>query len=231
MFTLHTFYKSKEWEGLLQIIKMERLNDKGQLICEHCGRPITAKYDCIGHHTIPLTEDNVNDAIISLNPEHIQLVHHRCHNKIHNKLGYQMRMVYIVWGSPLSGKTSWVQQNIAPGDLIVDMDSIWQCVSGQPKYVKPNKLKSVVFGLRDELLQMVQYRRGKWNNAYIIGGYPLQMERERLVNSLSAQDIFIDTDMQTCIDRLHCCTDGRDIKEWENYITDWWNKYTPPTLN
>ncbi|MSA02922.1 hypothetical protein GKG47_14135 [Lactonifactor sp. BIOML-A3] len=229
MFTLHTFYKSNEWEGLLQIIKMERLNDKGQLICEYCGRPITAKYDCIGHHRIPLTDDNVNDVYVSLNPEHIQLVHHRCHNKIHNKLGYQMRQVYIVWGSPLSGKTSWVQQNIAPGDLIVDMDSIWQCVSGQPKYVKPNKLKSVVFGLRDELLQMVQYRRGKWNNAYIIGGYPLQMERERLVSLLSAQDIFIDTDMQTCLDRLHCSTDGRNIKEWENYITDWWNKYTPPT--
>ena len=229
MFTLHTFYKSNEWEGLLQIIKMERLNDKGQLICEYCGRPITAKYDCIGHHRIPLTDDNVNDVYVSLNPEHIQLVHHRCHNKIHNKLGYQMRQVYIVWGSPLSGKTSWVQQNITPGDLIVDMDSIWQCVSGQPKYVKTNKLKSVVFGLRDELLQMVQYRRGKWNNAYIIGGYPLQMERERLVSLLSAQDIFIDTDMQTCLDRLHCSTDGRNIKEWENYITDWWNKYTPPT--
>lgn len=40
MFTLSTFYKTKEWEQLIEILKIERANDEGVLICEHCGKPI-----------------------------------------------------------------------------------------------------------------------------------------------------------------------------------------------
>ena len=87
MFTLDTFYKSSDWQKLLAVLKMERVDPDGQLICWHCGKPITKSYDAIGHHTIFLTEENVNDAMISLNPELIRFVHHRCHNLIHNKFG------------------------------------------------------------------------------------------------------------------------------------------------
>jgi hypothetical protein len=31
------------------------------------------------------------------------------------------------------------------GDLIVDMDSIWECISGCGRYVKPNRILSIVF--------------------------------------------------------------------------------------
>lgn len=230
MYSLATFYRADDWTTLLRILKSERLNSKGQIICAHCGQPITRKYDCIGHHRIPLTEDNVNDVSISLNPDLIDLVHHRCHNMIHNRFGYQCRTVYLVWGSPLSGKTTWVQESMSVGDLIVDIDRIWECVSGQPAYIKPQRLKSVVFGIRDELLDMVRLRRGKWANAYVIGGYPLSMERERLITSLDARSIYVDTPKAECLDRLACCNDGRNVKDWTTYINDWWEKYTPPTL-
>lgn len=75
MYTLDNFYKSKQWQKLLEVIKLERVNEDGQLICWHCGKPITDKYDAIGHHTIFLTEENVNNSEISLNPELIQMVH------------------------------------------------------------------------------------------------------------------------------------------------------------
>ena len=93
MMNLGNFYKSPEWFKLMQIIKTERLNPQGELICEHCGKPIVRAYDCIGHHVIALTEDNVNDYDISLNPENIMLLHHRCHNKIHNRLGIGVKNV------------------------------------------------------------------------------------------------------------------------------------------
>ena len=223
--SLYNFYRSKEWTNLLQILRNERINAEGYIICEHCNKPIVKAYDCIGHHKIELTEENYTDYNISLNPDNIALVHHRCHNLIHNKLSYSGRQVFIVYGSPLSGKSSYVAEAMAEGDLVIDMDSIWQCVSGCERYIKPARLKSVVFAVRDNLLESVKYRRGKWLNAYIIGGYPYQAERERLIDSLGAREVFIDTDRDTCINRLLACEDNRNKDEWTKYINDWWLQY------
>lgn len=118
---LQKFYKSSKWEKLLKSIKNDRLSEDGSTICEYCGKPIVKAYDCIGHHKIELTGDNVNDVSISLNPYNIALIHHKCHNKIHNKLGYSKRNVYIVWGSPLAGKSTFVKESMVEGDLVVDM--------------------------------------------------------------------------------------------------------------
>ena len=222
--SLYNFYRSREWENLLKVIKLQRADSQGNIICEHCGKPIVRSYDCIGHHVTELTEENYTDYNISLNPVNIKLVHHKCHNIIHNKLYSNNRQVFIVYGSPLAGKSSWVADNMTEGDLIIDIDNIWECVSGCDRYVKPNRLKSVVFAVRDNLLESVKYRRGKWLNAYIIGGYPYQAERERLIDSLGAREVFIDTPYEECVKRLQSCED-RDKKLWEQYIADWWLQY------
>ena len=226
MVTLENFYRSKDWQKLLEVIKFERLNEEGQLICWHCGKPITDKYDCIGHHTIFLTEDNVNDSNISLNPDLIQLVHHKCHNRIHNKLGYTKREIFLIYGSPMSGKSTYVKTVAEPGDLIIDINNIWECISVNG--IHANKVKAVVFLLRDRLLEAVKYRLGKWDNCYIIGGYPLISERERLCKELGAREIFIDTPKEECIKRLNQCED-RDKEEYLKFIEDWWRKYIPPS--
>ena len=223
--SLYQFYRSKEWEGLLKVLKMERLDASGNLICEHCGGPIVRAYDCIGHHKIELTDANYMDAQISLNPDNIALVHHRCHNIIHNKLGHTGRQVFIVYGAPLSGKSSYVSEVSEVGDLIVDIDSIWQAVSGQARYVKPGRLKAVVFAARDNILESVRYRRGRWMNAYVIGGYPYEAERERLRAQLGAREVFIDTSKEECIKRL-MASDDRNHDEWLGYINDWFLQYS-----
>lgn len=221
----YEFYKSKEWEALIKVLRLERVNAQGDIVCEYCNKPIVKKYDCIGHHIIELTDENYTDAEISLNPDNIALVHHRCHNLIHNKLGYSQRQVFIVYGSPLSGKSSYVAEAMSEGDLIIDLDSIWQAVSGCDRYVKPNRLKSVVFSVRDNLIESVKFRRGKWLNAYVIGGYPFKAERERLASMLGAREIYIDTSKEECIQRLSEAEDGRDKTEWLKYIEDWWLEF------
>ena len=226
MFTLENFYRSNEWQNLIKVLKLERLNDKGELICWHCGKPITRQYDAIAHHTIFLTNDNVNNYEVSLNPDLIRFVHHRCHNKIHNKLGFVKREIFLVYGSPLSGKTTWAKDNMDEGDLLIDIDNIWECVSGCERYVKPKRLNAVVFGIRDELMRMVKYKVGKWNNAYIVGGFPLISERERLCKELGAREIYIECTKEECLSRLEL-SDNIDKSEWKKYIEDWWKIYHP----
>ena len=98
-----SFYKSKEWQNLLTNLKLERTNQEGKLICEYCGKEIAKKYDCIGHHKIPLNNNNINDYTISLNPDNIMLIHFKCHNAEHHRFGFELpKKVYIVYGAPCS---------------------------------------------------------------------------------------------------------------------------------
>lgn len=155
MYTLDNFYQSKQWIKFYSMLRLERTDKEGNLICWHCGKPIVSKYDAIAHHTLFLTDANVNDFSVSLNPDLVQFVHHRCHNKIHNKFGYQRQEVFLVYGSPLSGKSTYVDTVSEPGDLIVDLDKIWEGITGGKKYKKPPVLNSVAFGVRDYLLESV----------------------------------------------------------------------------
>lgn len=221
------FYHTKAWERLISTIRQQREREDGFVYCEHCGKPIIKAYDCIGHHTIELTDENVNDAEIALNPELVMLVHHKCHNQIHNKLGYSERQVYLIYGSPLAGKTSYVESVKMPGDLIVDMDNIWQCISGMDRYQKPGRLNAVAFKVRDVLVDAIKTRLGRWQNAYIIGGYPYSGDRERLCKILGAREIYIDTSMEECMERLQKTEDSREKEEWKKYIEEWWRKYSP----
>ena len=224
MYDLSSFYHGKEWRKLVEAIRIERVNEDGQLICEYCGKPIVRKYDAIGHHKVELTEENVNDFEVSLNPDNVVMVHHACHNRIHDKLGYSRREVYLVYGPPRAGKTTWVRENMTEGDLVVDMDNVWECVSGCERYVKPKRLNAVVFKVRDVLIDAVKYRLGRWHNAYVIGGYPLSSERERLCRELGAREVFIDATMEECIQRAEGM-DKDSVEDWKKFIAEWFERY------
>lgn len=227
---LQSFYKSRQWENFIKRLRIERADSGGNIICEHCGKPIVKAYDCIGHHIQELTVDNVGDATISLNPDNISLVHFKCHNEIHKRFGYSptvVKQVYIVYGAPCSGKTTFVNDVAEKSDIILDIDRLYSAIKAGccGEYEKPNELLTNVFALRDCMLDMIKVRRGKWHNAYIIGGYPLQGERERLADSVGAiKTIFIDTPKDVCIARA-----AQKSDEWKTYIDQWFERYTPPS--
>lgn len=220
MLTLDNFYRSDEWEALRKLLMMERLDDSGNLICAHCGKPINKKYDCIAHHTIRLTDDNVNDYNISLNPDNIELIHFSCHNKLHQRYEGFVQRVYLVYGSPCAGKTTWVQGVAYDDDLILDMDSIWQCICKADRQHKPGRLKANAFGIRDCIIDQIRCRSGMWRNAYVIGGYPLRTDRDRLCNLLNATPIYIEEKKETCLSRA-------EDENWENFIEDWFDAFIP----
>lgn len=224
MYTLKSFYTSGKWTNFLSVLKAERTADDGILYCEHCGKPIVKKYDCIGHHKIELTEANVNDYNISLNPDNVMLIHHRCHNVIHERFGHERpKQVYLVFGPPCSGKSTWVKENAGPDDLILDIDSIWECITINDRYIKRDRLKENVFGIRDCILDQIRMRVGKWKNAYIIGGYPSSMDRVRLSQKVGCKEIFIDEDKDVCLARAKAA----NRIGWDKFIEVWFEKFSP----
>lgn len=221
MFTLENFYTSKRWCKFVNGLKLERMDADGNIICAHCGKPITRAYDCIGHHKIELTDENVNDYSISLNPENVELIHFRCHNLIHQRFEGFSQSVYLIYGSPCSGKTSWVEEVANDDDLILDVDRLWDAVCSGGYLRKPKRLASNVFGIRDCIIDQIRTRTGKWRNAYIIGGYPLSTERERLCDLLRAMPIYIEAAKEECLRR---CEAERPAA-WKEYIENWFDSY------
>lgn len=196
--SLSQFYNSDAWKRLRAQLITERTNPTdGILYCQHSGKPMLQSYDIVAHHVKPLTLQNVNDYAISLNPENILLVSQRAHNEIHARFGHCVqRKVYIIHGAPCSGKSSFVDGIKGNSDLVVDIDSLWEAVTGK-RYYKPPALKANVFAMRDALLETVKTRAGNWERCFIIEGLPYRAERDRRRDVYGAELIHIDTDMET----------------------------------
>ena len=228
MFTsLAQFYNSQEWRQLRQLLIAERTNeDDGILYCQHSGKPLLNSYDIVAHHIKPLTLQNVNDYAISLNPDNIMLVSQQAHNEIHARFGYcAQRKVYIVHGAPCSGKSSFVDSIKGNSDLVVDIDNLWQAVTGR-RYYKPPALKAQVFAMHNALLETVKTRAGNWERCFIIEGLPFKAERERKSVIYGAELIHIDTDEQTCLQRLQADEKRAEYAgEWRNYIAAYFQRY------
>ena len=137
-----------------------------------------------------------------------------------------MKKVYYVYGAPCSGKTTFVKNSKGNSDLVIDIDLIWQSLTGGELYEKPDALKANVFAVRDCLLDNAKTRTGKWERCWIIEGGAVKAQRERRIMALGAESIFIDTDKETCLRRL--MEDERRanvIDEWKGYIENWFASY------
>ena len=227
--SLADFYSGQDWRLLRNRLMAERTDKAtGVLYCAYCHKPILRPYECIGHHKQELTESNYTNSEISLNPSNIMLVHHQCHQKIHKKFGAGVcRKVYLVYGPPLSGKTTFVNSNMQYGDLVLDQDNLYESISGQPRYIRPEEITPVVFGIRKEIEEAIAMRRGSWVTAYVIGSYPSSLERRRILNKLGAEEIFIEATKEECLERLEKDESRKEVKdEWKNFIEQWFYDYS-----
>jgi len=234
------FYRSQDWANCKAQVTNDRLKD-GVLYCEYCGKPIVKNFNptannnggaVVYHHKIHLTNFNVNEAAISINPKNIMVVHWNCHNQIHERFNGQNtqveKKVYIITGSSCSGKTTFVKERLQAGDVVLDIDDLWEMVSGQPRYTKPNQLKPLVFNLRQQLKDNIARGVGTWRNAYIIESLPYATDRAREVERYKAHNvelITMEATREECLDRLHANPAGRDIKAYEQFINDYYDNY------
>jgi len=227
---LADFYQSQLWRDFRKSLIAERTNKvDGVLYSEYSGKAIANGYDIVLHHKIPLTLQNVNDFSISLNPDNIMIVTHTEHNEIHARFGYcTERKVYYVYGCPCSGKNTFVNSVKGNSDIVVDIDNIWQCVTGGERYFKPQALSQNVFAIRTAMLDMIKtrYPRTGWERAWIIEGGARKAERERRIKELGAEPIFIDCTKEEALQRLASDTERQQYsKEWEQYIIKWFEEY------
>lgn len=226
--SLPQFYNSDTWRTFRMNLILERTSADGVLYCEHSGKPLLQPYDIVAHHKTPLTMANVNDYNVSLNPDNIMIVSQSAHNEIHGRFGYTAeRKVYYVYGAPCSGKTTFVNSIKGNSDLIFDSDNIWESITGE-RYEKPKALNEIFFTIRDCMTDMIKVRAGKWERAFYIEGGARKGDRERKIELLGAEPIYINTDRETCLLRLASDQKRTETQkaEWTKYINEWFEDYT-----
>lgn len=226
--TLAQFYNSEIWRTFRLSLILERTAADGFLYSEYSGKPILNSYEIVAHHKIELTPENVNDFSISLNPENVMLVSIAEHNEIHKRFGFSAyRKVYLVYGAPCSGKTTFVNSVRGLSDIVLDMDAIWFMLTGRP-YEKPAALRTNVFAIRDLIFEQIRTRTGRWERAWVIDGGARKPDRERKSALLGAEEIYINTDRLTCLKRLSRDDTRTESQknEWTAYINEWFEEYT-----
>lgn len=238
--SLPQFYRSKAWDDCKAQVLSERMRN-GVVVCDHCGKPILKSFNpsernnkmaMVFHHKIYLTMSNVNDGSVSINPNNIAILHWHCHNEVHQRFGFgshiQERKVWLVTGAPCSGKTSFVKDRVESNDIVLDIDDVWQMVSGLPRYEKPNAVKPIVFAIRDQVKDMIAKGAGTWRNAYVIGSLPSPLDRKREADRYKAHNVEIVTMEATegeCLDRLHRQPNGRDVRAYEGFIKEYFQRF------
>lgn len=221
---IHAFYCRKDYLDLAQACKI-----KSGGVCAKCGGVFNIS-ELRPHHKVELTLDNIDDVNVTLNPDNIEVLCHDCHNAVHKRFGYAVgaKHVYLVYGSPCAGKTTYVNSVATRNDLIVDLDKIHRAICICGLYDKPDATKRVAFNVRDYLLDEVRTAtpRRKWQDAYIIGTYPDRIDRDVFVQDYGAELVHIDTSKEECVKRAYQDIERSSVRDAViGWINAYWERY------
>ena len=137
------------------------------------------------------------------------------------------KRIVMVCGPPGAGKNSYVQQRAKWGDLILDMDALYQALSGLPMYTKPEGLLPYVLAAEEGVVVALEGYEGDGNvRAWVITGGADRRKRQALVDRLGATLVMLDTSPGECIRRIQNDERRKDKAHlWEPIVAAWWNAY------
>lgn len=237
-----SFYNSRAWIDTRDAYIAERTSIDGG-ICESCRENVGEEL----HHIEPLTPANISDYDICLDPANLKWLCKDCHFKAHRELilkqfdearerrrnskvltdgcyidenGFLVKAQrVIVWGSPASGKSTYVRSNMYPGDLVIDVDALKQALSYQTRDSAIENLIPIVLMTRDYLYQLIENNVPDCRTVWVIGCLPKRKEREELAQRLNAELVFMEVDYHECIRRAGD-DHGRENKALQRALID-----------
>ena len=193
-------------------------------MCEHCSeRGVDTPAKDL-HHVIPL-----RDGGEKLDEENVQGLCRSCHSRetVKEKKAFaRVAKVIFVTGPPASGKTYYVLNNKEKSDLIIDVDMIYQAISGLEFYDRAKGLLGMTLNIRDFVLKELESPSGI-DRAWIIAGMPDAVDREEMAERFGANIIVMEKSVEKCLS--HIRGDSRRRSQeffWKPLIEKWWSDYT-----
>ena len=111
-------------------------------------------------------------------------------------------MVYLIYGSPCSGKSTYVRKHFKDGDIVCDVDRLYSAISYNDEHNTELYAQEMSSYLYNEMIDLISNRKGHWKNAYVISIANTEEKVEQLVKTIGAdKTIYIDTPFEVCIER------------------------------
>lgn len=134
--------------------------------------------------------------------------------------------VFLITGSPGSGKTTYAREHAGENDIIFDLDDINQALSGSIHAADPAGL-DVALAMRSAAITEIAKKSGKWQNAYFITAASDRSEIDKLRYMLGAEEIPITTSLEDC-KRNILQDETRPDKAGALALAEAWHKNTNP---
>lgn len=142
--------------------------------------------------------------------------------------------VFIVTGPPCAGKTTWVQANADPADVIVDMDALVAAMTNSDaSHTAPSSLIwRTAMAARDAAVRKVLDRHSRYVveningvatelDAYVIHAVPNRNQVDRYLDQ-GARILVVDPGRRTVINRA---TEAGRIDTVHNAIVGWYHDH------
>lgn len=111
-------------------------------------------------------------------------------------------MVYLIYGSPCSGKSTYIKEHIQRGDLLCDVDLIYGAITNSNPHDAELYTHEVACGLNNVLKDIIRDRKGNWKNAYVVSLANTEEKLQQAKDQINADEcVFIDTPYEVCMER------------------------------
>lgn len=111
-------------------------------------------------------------------------------------------MVYLVYGAPCSGKTTYVREHFHTGDIVCDVDRLYAALCFNEEHQSELYALETASKLQESLLDIIKNRKGNWKNAWVIS---LANTSEKLAEAMrrvnADEAIPIETPIDVCMER------------------------------
>lgn len=236
------FYASDAWHRCRDGYIAERVKIDGGM-CEMCHRVPGEEV----HHVKMLTPGNIQDPEISLNWDNLMYLCRDCHFKVHRELilkGFEQKSrqhilndrgfyfdrdgrlkrmkVSIIYGSPGSGKTTYVREHMEDSDLVVELDQIEYALGY--RRMGCSNLLPLALRIRDMIYQLIEDRDPviDCRHVWIVATLPKKSDREELAKRVKADELHLcEATQAECEDRVRK-DEGRQDKQIELAIIEKW---------
>jgi HK97 family phage prohead protease len=129
------------------------------------------------------------------------------------------RNVFVVTGSPCSGKNTYIQNNKREGDIVWDFDKIHSALTGEKSHIHIEAVRKYVFAMRSKFYDLV--KNEKELRVWIINSSPYKEVRNQLAEELNAEIIYIKRSKEECLD----VANNERPEEWKSYVNNYFERF------
>lgn len=131
----------------------------------------------------------------------------------------------IVYGSPCSGKTTYVRNNASNSDLIFDYDRLLVAATNRTlHFAEKHALHWLILDLRKSFVEAAKLS-GDVENFWMVCSWNTDYIKE-LFSGVDTEEIFIEATKEECYDRLENDETRPDKAEWQAVIDAWFEKHS-----